>query len=44
MSKATDNTKAGMKKQIRRFHSVFSHIRPWPFSFLRHSSQTLEFC
>ena len=41
MSKASDNTKAWMKKQIRRIHSIYSHVRPWPFSFLRHSSQSL---
>ena len=42
MSKASDNTKARVKKQIRRIHSVFCHVRPWPFSFLRHSSQILK--
>ena len=42
MSKASDNTKAQMKKQKRRIHSVFSHVRPWPISFLHHSSQILK--
>ena len=28
ISKASDNTKAVMKKQIRRIHSVFSHVGP----------------
>ena len=28
MSKASDNTKAAMKKQIRQIHSVFSHVGP----------------
>ena len=28
LSKATDSTKDAMKKQIRRIHSVFSHVRP----------------
>ena len=28
MSKASDNTKAVMKNQIRRIHSVFSHVGP----------------
>ena len=40
--KASDNTKAWMKKQIQRIHSVFSYVRPRPFSFLRHSSQFLK--
>ena len=28
MSRASDNTKDAMKKQIWRIHSVFSHVRP----------------
>ena len=28
VSKARDNTKAAMKKRIRRIHSVFSHVGP----------------
>ena len=35
MEQATDKTKNAMKKQIRRIHSVFSHVRPSPFSFLK---------
>ena len=33
MSRASDNTKAAMKKQIRQIHSFLSHVRPRPFSF-----------
>ena len=28
MSRASENTKDAMKKQIWRIHSVFSHVRP----------------
>ena len=42
MSRASDNTKAAMKKQMRRTHTVFSHVRPWPFSFLHLSSKFLK--
>ena len=30
MSKARDNTKSAMKKQIRQIHSFFSHVGPQP--------------
>ena len=38
------NTKDAMKKQIRRIHSVFSHVDPWPFSFFRRSSKNFKHC
>ena len=40
MSKASDNTKAAMKKQVWRIHSVFSHVRIHDLLvFFCHSSQ-----
>ena len=38
MSRARDNIKDAMKKQIRLIQSVFSHVRPLPFRFLKNSS------